>query len=289
MITDIHRYQWDAPRDYTAPCRVYSYGLNELMAPGIANFSSQGDWMLIFFNDPVDVNLGKGLEKIPENSLVIWSPRDRHHYGNAEKAWLHSWIHVAGSEVEGILKASGFAPLRPTQIDRPLIVEQYLEQIFSEMASHIEPDVRILRNLFENWILEMARIQSARRGESLSEPLKRLKRHIDQHAAEKMTLATMAQVANLSPSHLSAEFKRFFGVSPVNYHIKRRMDDAKYLLASRCMSVSEVASKLGYPDIYQFSRMFKRIVGVSPKNFRSLERLPIARKNAQMKPGNVHQ
>jgi AraC-like DNA-binding protein len=270
MITTIHRYRWDAPRDHGALFGVYSHGLNEPMPTGIVNYRSEDDWLLVFFNDPVEVDLGHGLTTVPENSLVIWSPRDGYRYGNRAKAWLHSWIHVAGTDVPGILAAAGMKPLTPIQVGQSVLVEQYLGQIFGEISAHPDPDGRILRNLFENWLLEMARATVGQaRGRLPSEPLRRLKRQLDRQGGGRLSLQEMAQIANLSPSHLSAEFKRCFGVSPGLYQIRHRMDEARYLLKTSGLSVSEVAQQAGYPSLFQFSRMFKRIVGISPREYRA--------------------
>jgi AraC-like DNA-binding protein len=270
MITTIHRYRWDAPRDHEVPFAVYSHGLNEPMPAGIVSYRNEDDWLLVFFNDPVEVDLGCGLTSVPENALVIWPPGAGYRCGNRDKAWLHSWIHVTGTEVAGILATAGMKPLTPVQVGQSLLVEQYLGQIFSEISAHPDPDGRILRNLCENWLLEMARAAAGKAGGRLpSEPLRRLKRQLDRQDGGRLSLPEMARIANLSPSHLSAEFKRCFGVSPGLYQIRHRMDEARYLLKSSGLSVSEVAEKAGYPSLFQFSRMFKRIVGISPREYRA--------------------
>ena len=268
MLSMIHRYNWDVPRDHKCRFRVYSHGLNELMPKGIGSYMSNDDWMLIFFNDPVEVDLGKGLTKVPANSLVLWSPSDNHHYGNPKNGWLHSWIHFTGTDVSGILERTGFQRLKPVQVNQPQMVEDYLIRMFNEISSHSEPNDLIVRNLFENWLLEMSRARVSEKKGIPSESIMRLKRHLDMNLTQKISLAAMSKVANLSVSHLSFEFRKEFGVSPVNYLIRRRMDTAKYLLANRDMTVSEVATECGYPDVFQFSRMFKRVTGYSPKFFK---------------------
>ncbi len=264
----IHRYRWDAPRDHGVPFRVYSHGLNEAMPPGLVECRSEDDWLLVLFRDPVQVDLGRGAEPLAENTLVAWAPGMDYRYGHPERAWLHSWIHVAGTAVAGILAEAGMAPLTPRRIGRPLLAEHYLEQIFGEISSHAQPDNRILRNLFENWLLDMARESGSASPRPPPAGLQRLKRHLDRAPAQRMPLAAMARIAGLSPSHLSAEFQRCFGISPGAYLIRRRMDEARYLLRHRNLAIAEVAGQVGYPDIFQFSRMFRRVVGTSPGAYR---------------------
>ena len=51
--------------------------------------------------------------------------------------------------------------------------------------------------------------------------LERVRRQLD-HADEAPTLDTLAQAAQLSPSHLQRAFRRRYGMSPAEYHRARR-------------------------------------------------------------------
>jgi AraC-like DNA-binding protein len=242
-------------------------GLNELMPPGLVDYRSQDDWMLIYFNDAVEADLGSGLSHVQAGSLVAWWPQDQHRYGNPSGAWLHSWLHAAGREVEPILDRAGLGRLAPMRLDRPQLIEDYMGRMSAEMSLHARPEMRILRNLFESLLLEAARaVGEARAGRPPPTSLQHLKRHIDSRRGGRLSLEEMARIACMSPSHLSAEFKRAYGVSPVRYQIRRSMDEARHLLQSRRLSVSETAAALGYPDIFHFSRMFKRVTGSSPSS-----------------------
>ena len=66
----------------------------------------------------------------------------------------------------------------------------------------------------------------------------------------------------------------------MQFRQKHRMERAKQLLLSdECYTVGEVASELGFLDIYHFSKTFKKFCGVSPNKFLQSEgRLPDARK-----------
>ncbi len=270
MKSIIKKLHWDLPRDSSAPLRVYSYGLNEVMKPGIVRYgTTEHDWLFIFFNDEVQVDLGRGLERVPQDSLVVWSPDDVHCYGNASSHWRHSWIHVAGRRVEPILNGAGLSRLAPLQMSGQALVENYFLQIFNEISLHQSPDDRILENLFECWLLEMSRAARGVDGRRPSEAMRRLKHHIDLNVSRRTSLSEMAGVAALSIPHMCAEFRNAFGTSPMRHLIGQRINLARHLLRERGLPVSEVADQVGYPDIYQFSKMFKKIVGLSPRAYRS--------------------
>lgn len=63
-------------------------------------------------------------------------------------------------------------------------------------------------------------------------------------------------------------FKKAIGISPGQYMLRRRMDEASRLLRSTIMRVSEISATLGYTTQYEFSNQFKRQFGVFPTRFR---------------------
>ncbi|HRU00544.1 MAG TPA: AraC family transcriptional regulator, partial [Victivallales bacterium] len=139
---------------------------------------------------------------------------------------------------------------------------------FSEISSHKNPNRIILKNLFECWLLEMARLANKITGNQPSENIKKLKRYIDMHSTEKISLSQMSDVAAISIPHMCFEFKKYFGISPGKYLLEQKIELARYLLKNRELRISDVAATVGYNDIYQFSKIFKKIVGMSPRKFR---------------------
>ena len=63
-------------------------------------------------------------------------------------------------------------------------------------------------------------------------------------------------------------FKRQIGISPGQYIVRIRMDEACRLLRSTPMRISEISAGLGYKSQYEFSNQFKRRFGVFPTRFR---------------------
>jgi AraC-like DNA-binding protein len=80
-------------------------------------------------------------------------------------------------------------------------------------------------------------------------------------------LSDLANIAGLSISHYSRLFKKYIGLSPIDYLTHLRIDRAKELLVLSDVRIKEVSQNVGYVDELYFSRTFKRIVGVSPSQF----------------------
>ena len=95
--------------------------------------------------------------------------------------------------------------------------------------------------------------------------------YIEQHLADQIPLATLAQLVRLSPHYFCRAFKQSFGVAPHRYHISRRMERAKELLADPALSVTEIGATLGFSETSSFSGAFRKATGLTPTRFRSLD------------------
>ncbi|MBW8685307.1 AraC family transcriptional regulator [Chitinophaga rhizophila] len=97
-------------------------------------------------------------------------------------------------------------------------------------------------------------------------------RYMQQHLAATLTVEELAQLAGLSPSHFSALFKKTTGMSPLNYFIHLKLQQACLLLYTTNLKIKQVAVAIGYEDPYHFSRLFKKSMYVSPEQYRGMRR-----------------
>lgn len=95
-----------------------------------------------------------------------------------------------------------------------------------------------------------------------------VRRYIDLHFKEPLTLDQLAEEAHMNKYYLSHAFKREYGVSPINYMISRRIEESKFLLAETDLSTSQIAQLLGFSSQSYFSQVFRRSQAVSPMEYR---------------------
>jgi AraC family transcriptional regulator len=101
---------------------------------------------------------------------------------------------------------------------------------------------------------------------------KRVAQYVEEHLSEGIALTTLADLAELSPYHFARAFKHSFGVPPHRYHMTRRIDEAKMLLAKTAVTVTEIALQVGFSETSSFTAAFRKLTGHSPTEFRrSLE------------------
>jgi AraC family transcriptional regulator len=92
--------------------------------------------------------------------------------------------------------------------------------------------------------------------------------YIDEHLAESIPLAELAKLVDLSSHYFCRAFRQSFGVPPHRYHINRRIERAKMLLADRAMSVTDIGLALGFSETSSFSATFRSTTGTSPTEYR---------------------
>jgi AraC family transcriptional regulator len=72
----------------------------------------------------------------------------------------------------------------------------------------------------------------------------------------------------MSPYHFVRLFKRSSGGPPHRFLIRRRIDEARALLAARTVPIAEVARLVGFRTPSHFTTTFRRIAGMTPSAYR---------------------
>jgi AraC family transcriptional regulator len=97
---------------------------------------------------------------------------------------------------------------------------------------------------------------------------KRVVEFIEEHIAEDVSLAVLAELADLSLYHFARAFKQSFGAPPHRYHMMRRMDRARCLLQRPALSVTEIGIQIGFRETSSFTRAFRKLTGLTPTEYR---------------------
>lgn len=83
---------------------------------------------------------------------------------------------------------------------------------------------------------------------------------------KKFKVESLAESMGMSPSSFHQHFKDITTMSPLQYHKRLRLIEARRLLIVDHVNVSSTSIKVGYESLSQFSREYKRLFGISPSS-----------------------
>ncbi len=90
-------------------------------------------------------------------------------------------------------------------------------------------------------------------------------KHID------VSIAEISQSLNISKSYISHLFKKYNGNTLKSYCNSLCITDAKRLLSTTSLSVSEIAYSLGFDNVSYFISVFRKHTGMTPNAYRKAE------------------
>ncbi|MWV46028.1 response regulator [Paenibacillus sp. HJL G12] len=100
----------------------------------------------------------------------------------------------------------------------------------------------------------------------------RIRRYIDDHLSESLSVETIAGELHFNSDYLSKVYKNETGESMSDYIYKLRMQRAASLLLETDDLVYDIGLRLGYPNPNYFIKVFKKFYEVTPQEFRERHR-----------------
>ena len=95
--------------------------------------------------------------------------------------------------------------------------------------------------------------------------------YVLRHYPEPIGLGHAARAAGLTPTYLSALFKKEMGIGFAEYLLGTRLAHVKRGLRNSRETVKELSQQAGFPDYSYFCKIFKKKLGVSPRDYRAMQ------------------
>ena len=93
-------------------------------------------------------------------------------------------------------------------------------------------------------------------------------RAIQREPGTRWTVDELARRAHLSRAQFVRRFRAATGLSPARFMVQARLERARQLIQETNMPLGQIASALGYDDVYFFSRQYKHYAGYPPSALR---------------------
>ncbi len=101
-----------------------------------------------------------------------------------------------------------------------------------------------------------------------------LQRFLKDHYQDKITSKTLSDHFEQRGTYLVKVLRQTVGLSPAEYLMQYRMEEASRQLLDTDLSIADIALEVGFQNIYYFSTSFKKYTGVSPSKYREQATMP---------------
>jgi len=213
-----------------------------------------------------------GSFRITPGTIVILFPGEWHRYRPLKRTgWKEHYIGFNGPLSETFLKSDFFkkeSPIIKVDFRKELhdLFLMIIDNAFSEKVGFQQ----ICTGLIITYIGQIISIIKNKEFEG---------KDIEKRIQQACFILRDNLNSNIDARHLSSEvntgysyfrnmFKKYTGMSPVQYHLQLRIKKAEDLLLISQKPVKEIAYELGFQSTFYFSRLFKNKTGKNPSEFR---------------------
>lgn len=210
--------------------------------------------------------------QLREGDIFLIRPGNSVYY-QADQAdpWEYVWVGFNGQDAPFLLNQAGFAPHQPwLTLAGNVEMADKMQRIYDNRGSQIHEATRMTGLLYDFLasLIELARPTGRRHEDPLLSAARTAADFIAANYSQPISAEEIAAYANISRSALYRAFRRHLGVSPMQYVIRLRIEQAQTLLLSSDTTIADVARSVGYEDPLYFSRSFRANTGLTPSEFR---------------------
>lgn len=177
-----------------------------------------------------------------------------------------------------------YCVLRDPSATRQLL--PYLRHISAEITQKNAHYREVVQHILQVLVIQLLRSRSiaslTSQSGNISPKCVQIKRYIDSHYKENITIDTLSNVTFLSRSYLIHIFSKEYGEPPISYLMKRRVEESRYLLAKTDYSILDIGLMVGFSSGSYFSQSFRRLEGISPKEYRRRARIEAIKEESRV-------
>ena len=96
---------------------------------------------------------------------------------------------------------------------------------------------------------------------------RRLARHIRERLGEDLTLRELAELVSLGPRQFTSRFREAFGITPYQYVLNEKLDEAARRLTVGSFEIAEIAHTLGFTSQSHFAAAFRKRFRMTPRQY----------------------
>lgn len=200
---------------------------------------------------------------------LLIPPGTPHAFGSDARApWTVGWIHLAGAQVPAWVEVLGARRQPLLALGEWHRCAALMEELVEVLARDHRPGALLAASGISAHLLGLLASAPGADPAAHGDRATRAIAYVRARLAERPTVAELAALVELSPSHYTAMFRRATGHAPIAFALHLRMEAAARLLRESRQPITRIAEQLGYTDPFLFSRQFRAAHDCSPRAWR---------------------
>lgn len=237
--------------------------------------SHKNCYLLIYFKTPFECRTKNGIEQGYAHSYVLHAPYFPTFHtssSSSKKGFVDDWMYIGGAMIDRLVSKYNIPLNEIVHSQRNNNISEIISDIYNELNSELEFKDDKLKVLTLNLFIELARINEMYKKHSNIDEFSRISsvcNQMQKKFSDNWTIGDMAHLSGYSQSRFISLFKRYFGKSPMDFLIDYRIAQAKNMIESNMMTMTEIADACGFSSLYYFSRVFKSRCEISPSKYKN--------------------
>jgi len=157
----------------------------------------------------------------------------------------------------------------PSNIDKFKKTFFEIIEIFCEKEYNYELMYKSKMLVLIDYIIKQFEVNHKTDKDSLLDPVSMIKNYIDNNYLSLISLDSITKQFQINKYTLIRKFKTSYKQNIMSYYRDKRIEYIKKALTTTSLSITVLADKLNFNDIYSFSRFFKKHTGYSPTEYRN--------------------
>lgn len=205
--------------------------------------------------------------------MVIYRPKEpqRYFYTASDRTEVY-WVHFTGKDVKNLLRGYGIKDnvhvvYSGTLLEYSKIFKQMIYELQQCRENYPEMLTLLLRQIF---ILLQRSINKDHtvKNEYLENEIELATHYFNENYNKEINIEEYASSRGMSISYFIRSFKQYMKITPMQYILSLRINNAQILLETTNYSINEIAQLTGHDNALYFSRIFRKQKGISPSGYR---------------------
>jgi len=206
---------------------------------------------------------------LKQGEMVIYGPGQWHmQYADIDvtASFVTITFDVTGESLEGLLDRKFKVPQRAADLLQRMLQERDRPDVYSDDLIICLLNQLLLILLREGGA-EDAKLRTGSSIHNENEIIRRAQQYISAHIRDRLSVPIVARHADVSPSYLTALFRKNLQISPGEYIRRIKLQESKQMIREGNLNFTEIAATLQYSTVHHFSRQFKEKFGITPTEY----------------------